>query len=140
MELIKNRPDIQVYGYSKSWLEFVKLDNGGEYDWPSNYLVNASSGSRHINTGTENAFLNLTVVRGSFVATQVSKSWMQSGSYQGKDKPGNNGYRKEVLAKLKKVSSKAFACPGTCFNCLGDGKHACGSRQMQGVTIGIGIH
>ena len=45
MDLIKTRPDIQVYGYSKSWVEFVALHLSG-YAWPENYLLNLSGGSR----------------------------------------------------------------------------------------------
>jgi len=140
MKLIKSRKDLEVYGYSKSWYEFVQLDNNGNYVWPSNYLVNQSSGSKHEKTGIANAFKSLPIVRGEFVATKVDKSWMSSGAYQGKSKEGNKDYRKEVFTNLKKVYSKAFACPGTCFDCLSGGKHACGSKQMKNVAIGIGIH
>lgn len=137
MDILHTRPDLQVYGYSKSWMEFVSLNASG-YKWPENYVVNASSGSRWENTGIANAFKKLPVVRGEFVATQVSKSHMDSGAYQGKDKPGNLEYRKEVREKL--TAKRAFACPGTCFDCMAGGKHACGSKEMAGVTIGIGIH
>tara|TARA_R110000824_G_scaffold25876_2_gene89738 strand:- start:98 stop:1018 length:921 start_codon:yes stop_codon:yes gene_type:complete len=140
MDLIRKRPDVKVYGYSKSWKEFVQLDNFGKYAWPENYLVNASSGSRHEHTGIANAFKSLSVCRGSFEAVQVSKHWMQSGAYQGKDKPGNLGYRKEIREAFKNIGQKVFACPGTCNNCMSDGKHACGSQAMSGVTIAIGIH
>ena len=139
MELIRKREDIKVYGYSKSWMEFVKLDNNGKYAWPKNYLVNASSGSKHEKTGIARAFKALKVVRGEFIATKVSKKWMESGAYQGKDKPGNLEYRKEIREKLKALSKKVFACPGTCYNCLAS-EHACGSEKMKGITIAIGIH
>ena len=139
MELCKARSDLKVYGYSKSWSEFLKLDASG-YVFPSNYLTNASSGSRHENTGLQNAFLKLTVVRGAFNAVQVNKEFIRSRAYQDKNNAGSQDYRKEVLNKLRLTQRKAFACPGNCGNCLPAGQHACGSKSFAGVAIGIGIH
>ena len=139
MELCKARPDLKVYGYSKSWLEFVKLDSTG-YQWPSNYLTNASSGSRHERTGLANAFLSLPVVRGDFLAVKVDKAHINKRAYQDKTKAGSKEYRRDVLAKLRQIQTKAFACPGNCGNCLPQGRHACGSKDFAGVAIGIGIH
>ena len=139
MDLCHLRPDLDVYGYSKSWLEFVKLDATG-YQWPSNYLTNASSGSRHEKTGLANAFLNLPIVRGNFLAVKVDKIHIQKRAYQDKIKEGSKDYRKDVLEKLRKIQSKSFACPGNCGNCLPQGRHACGSKDFAGVNIGIGIH
>jgi len=139
MDLCKARPDLKVYGYSKSWLEFVKLNSTG-YEWPSNYLTNASSGSRHERTGLANAFLSLPVVRGDFLAVKVDKAHINKRAYQDKTKPGSKEYRQDVLAKLRQIQTKAFACPGNCGNCLPQGRHACGSKDFAGVAIGIGIH
>ena len=75
MELCKTRPDLSIYGYSKSWHEFVTLDQTG-FKWPENYLTNASSGSRWKNTGIANAFLALPVVRGSFDAVEVDEEFI----------------------------------------------------------------
>lgn len=139
MDLCKARPDLSVYGYSKSWKEFLQLDASG-YEWPSNYLTNASSGSRHANTGLQNAFLALPVVRGSFNAVNVKREHITSKAYQDKNNSGSQAYRKDVLNKLRETQSKAFACPGNCGNCLPAGRHACGSKDFAGVAIGIGIH
>lgn len=39
---------IMVYGYSKSWPEFLALNDAkGSAWWPKNYVMNVSSGSRH---------------------------------------------------------------------------------------------
>jgi hypothetical protein len=122
MDQCKLRPDLQIYGYSKSWKEFLQLHATG-YAWPKNYLTNASSGSKYENTGIANAFLALPIVRGDFKAVQVDKKWIQSRAYQDKKNEG-----------------RAFACPGSCGNCLPNGKHACGSTAFAGVAIGIGIH
>ena len=139
MELCKARADLSAYGYSKSWFEFVTLGASG-YEWPSNYLVNKSNGSRWINTGIGNAFSALPIVRGEFDAVPVDKSFIASKAYQGKDKEGSAQYRAAVREKLRTVYPRAFACPGNCGNCLPGGRHACGSKDFSGVAIGIGIH
>lgn len=139
MSLCKTRPDLSVYGYSKSWHEFVTLDQTG-FDWPENYLTNASSGSRWHNTGIANAFLALPVVRGSFDAVQVDAEFIRLRSYQGKDQPRSIDYRKEVSRRLRETKVKTFACPGNCGDCLPRGRHACGDRAFTGVSIGIGVH
>ena len=139
MDLCKGRPDLTVYGYSKSWKEFLQLEATG-YDWPENYVTNASSGSRHEKTGIANAFLGLQVVRGDFLAVKVDKSHIKNKSYQNKSNAGSKEYRRDVLEKLKQIQRKAFACPGNCGNCLPQCRHACGSKDFAGVAIGIGIH
>lgn len=139
MDLCKARPDLNVYGYSKSWAEFVSLDSAG-YFWPSNYLVNKSNGSKWINTGIANAFSRLPIVRGEFDAVAVAKSFITSKAYQSKDNPGSGEYRKTVREKLKAIYDRVFACPGNCGNCLPGGRHACGSKEFSGIAIGIGIH
>jgi hypothetical protein len=141
MDLCKARPDLRCYGYSKSWHEFITLNASG-YEWPDNYLTNASSGSKWAQTGIANAFLALPIVRGQFDAVTVEKLFIQQKSYQGKDKPGSNAYRKAVREKLKALtgSKKVFACPGNCGNCLPSGEHACGSKSFDQITIGIGVH
>jgi len=139
MDLCKTRLDLSVYGYSKSWHEFVTLDQAG-FDWPTNYLTNASSGSRWQNTGIANAFLALPVVRGSFDAVKVDSEFIKLRSYQGKEKPRSIEYRKAVSNRLRETKAKTFPCPGNCGDCLPQGRHACGDRSFAGVSIGIGVH
>ena len=139
MDLCHERPDLSVYGYSKSWKEFVMLNASG-YKFPSNYVLNASSGSKHEGTGIQNAFMKIDVIRGEFVAVPVPERFIASKAYQDKANPGSKEYRKTVAEKLKAFSNKVFACPGNCGNCLPRGRHACGSKDFEGVTIGIGIH
>ena len=139
MNLCKSRSDLSVYGYSKSWAEFVSLDQGG-FVWPSNYLVNKSNGSRWINTGIANAFSALPIVRGEFDAVPVDKSFIKSKAYQSKENEGSGEYRKTVREKLRAIYDRVFACPGNCGNCLPGGRHACGSKDFAGIAIGIGIH
>ena len=139
MLLIKARPDLTVYGYTKSWREFVELNATG-FEWPENYIVNQSNGSKWEKTGIGNAFKALPIVRGRFDAVQVAQHFIDSKAYQDKANPGSDLYRKAVREKLKAAHKKVFACPGKCGNCLPGGRHACGSKQFAGVTIGIGIH
>jgi len=141
MDLCKARPDLEVYGYSKSWHEFITLDRTG-YKWPDNYLTNASSGSRWHRTGIENAFNSLPVVRGRFEAVKVDKKHIKNRAYQDKKNDGSGDYRKQVRENLRAALStkKTFSCPGNCGNCLPAGKHACGSRDFSGIAIGIGVH
>ena len=139
MDACKGRKDLQVYGYSKSWRIFLQLNATG-YDWPSNYLTNASSGSIYAGTGLQNAFLKLPVVRGSFDAVKVDKRFIDSRAYQDKTRPLSKEYRATVARILKNAGGRGFACPGNCGNCLPAGRHACGSKQFTGVKIGIGVH
>ena len=139
MDNCKGRKDLNVYGYSKSWRLFLQLNATG-YDWPSNYLTNASSGSIYAKTGLQNAFLKLPVVRGSFDAVKVEKRFIDSRAYQDKNRPLSKEYRATVARILKQAGGRGFACPGNCGNCLPAGRHACGSKQFKGVSIGIGVH
>ena len=139
MELIKSRPKIAVYGYSKSWKEFLSLDATG-YNWPQNYWLNKSSGSKFANTGIERAMYKIFPMRGDFICVPVDRKHIKNKAYQDKANPGSKEYRAEVLLKLKQIAKKVFPCPGNCGNCLPGGRHACGSEDFKGVTIGIGIH
>jgi len=126
-ELLKNRPDIQAYGYSKSWFELL----GYRGALPTNYKLNLSSGHNH-NKRTEKRIKKLSVTRGDFVALPVEKSVM--GKY------GTTEYK----ASLKRSAvdndiDKYFACPGKCEFCA-KGRHACGSEKFNGVSILIGLH
>lgn len=141
MDLCKARPDLAVYGYSKSWSEFVTLDRTG-YAWPENYLTNASSGSKWHRTGIENAFHALPPVRGEFEAVKVDKLHIKNRAYQDKANKGSREYRAAVQSEMHAAmpGKKIFPCPGNCGNCLPAGKHACGSRDFSGIAIGIGVH
>lgn len=61
---------IQVYGYSKSWPEFIGVDKRrGRGWWPDNYTLNLSSGSRYFNDPQWLARMKeLPVSRGEFIA------------------------------------------------------------------------
>lgn len=135
MDLIKSRPEIQVYGYSKSWVEFIALKLSG-YTWPVNYTLNLSSGSRHDDT-LRGLMATLPVTRGEFIAVPVAAHHMKTKAYQSKRNDGHVEYAKDVRQSAGK---RVFVCPGRCGDCLPDGTHACGSSRMKGVTIAIGVH
>ena len=124
MEQCRRRPDLAVYGYSKSWECFLELDAEPGFVWPRNYKVNLSGGSRYVGTDVETRFAALPCVRGAFIAL------------------GEATTPQEIRETLRATtgSQKVFACPGTCGDCMPDGEHACGSERMQDVHIGIGIH
>ena len=121
MKAISKRPDLKVYGYSKSWQLFLDFD--GEF--PPNYLLNISSGS--IYGKRERArMLRLSVVRGSFDMVPIPKAL--GGKYQ------EPAYKAAV-----REQAQGFLCPGRCGKCT-KSDHACGSRRFDGVPILIGIH
>jgi len=141
MDLISAHPSLHVYGYSKSWREFLELDKAG-YDWPRNYIVNKSSGSRWEDTETGKRFDSLSIVRDEFLAVKVDKKHIKNRAYQDKDNAGSKEYRAAVRHEMKAKlgRTKVFACPGNCGNCLPNGRHACGSDDFRGIAIGIGVH
>ena len=140
MDLIKTRPDIQVYGYSKSWVEFVALHLSG-YAWPDNYLLNLSGGSRFAKQeGLRRAMATLPIVRGEFLAVPVDRHHLKNHSYQSRRNAGFRDYAKQVRAN---AGQRVFVCSGDCGDCLtiaGKNQHACGSDRMRGVAIAIGTH
>ena len=73
MLVLRERPDLQTYGYSKSWNLFLMFDRlwASKIGWPKNYLLNLSNGSKyeHLRQKME----RLQVVRGNFLALQIDK-------------------------------------------------------------------
>jgi hypothetical protein len=125
---MKVRNDLKVYGYSKSWEIFLDYHKSGK-SFPTNYILNLSSGSKYDNIGHIRAAMKkLPVTRGEFIAVPAGK------------KPATKTV-KEVAKSfgLKKV----FVCPGKCGSCLpkqGKNIHACGSSLLKDVNIVIGTH
>jgi hypothetical protein len=136
MDLIKTRPELSVYGYSKSWVEFLSL-NLDSYEWPSNYILNLSGGSRHDGTMMRDLMMRLPITRGEFIAVPVAAEHIRNKSYQSKRNVGFADYSKAVR---NAAAQRVFVCAGKCGDCLPDGSHACGSDRFRGVTIAIGVH
>lgn len=135
--LCYSRPDLSVYGYSKSWGVFLRWQ--GEF--PTNYTLNLSSGSVY-NAEVKAQVAKLPIVRGEFVAVQASVEAPKRDKKTGAPSDLNawQAYRKAVMQAAKDAGhAKVFVCPGLCGFCS-NGKHACGNRAFDGVTIAIGVH
>jgi hypothetical protein len=127
------RPDLQVYGYSKSWQLLLSYDQATGGRWPSNYLLNLSSGG----SGTEEekeAVSRLPIARGEFIAIATLKD--HGKAYQSRKNTGFAEYARDVKAQSGR---KVFVCSGKCGDCTPSG-HACGSEKFRGIPIAIGIH
>lgn len=128
MNLLRARPDIRAYGYSKSWPLFLSYAKSNAF--PANYKLNLSGGSRY---GDEylRAMKRIPCVRGEFAAFSVAT----------KQRDNAAKYRREVKrAAIEAGHKKVFVCPGKCGECVPGGVHACGSAKFDGVTVAIGIH
>ena len=131
MDLLKDRPDVRAYGYSKSLPFFDQLGQG--YEWPKNYQLNISSGGVSTPELIEKIKL-LPVYRGKFLSLDAGKD---GADYKENSKP----YRLAVRKAAKALGiNKLFVCPGNCGSCLPKGGHACGMPEFKGITVGIGIH
>ena len=132
MRLCFARPDLKVYGYSKSWALLLAYEkSGGRF--PSNYLLNLSSGG----SGTEaekDAVSRLPIARGEFIAVQTLAD--HGKAYQSRRNAGFADYARDVK---EQSGRKVFVCSGKCGDCTPSG-HACGSEKFRGIPIAIGIH
>ena len=140
--LLRQRPDIQAYGYSKSWKEFLALaDQTNPATWPTNYVLNVSDGSRWDgDTATRERLLSLPIVRGGFHGVDVGKSgsdWVMKSDRRW----GSRNYHNDVrqAGRLKLGTPRVFSCPGKCNECQPNGAHACGQLDFT-TPIVIGIH
>jgi len=135
MDLLKTRPDIRAYGYSKSWKLFIEYDQ--LYTFPDNYQLNLSSGSIYQNNKTIlDQISKLPVYRGEFIALPSNEKMPNILE----DRPSFTAWAKELRQRAKLYGiKKAFVCPGKCGNCTPSG-HACGSKRFKNVPIIIGIH
>jgi hypothetical protein len=133
MRLCQARPDLRVYGYSKSWRLLLSYDDATGGSWPSNYLLNLSSGG----SGTEAekaAVAALPIARGEFVAVATLRD--HGNAYQSRRNAGFGAYQADVKTQ---AGRKVFVCSGKCGDCTPSG-HACGSEKFRGIPIAIGIH
>ena len=132
MRLCFARPDLKVYGYSKSWKLLLSYAESGAR-FPSNYLLNISSGG----SGTEaekEAVSRLPIARGEFIAIPTLKD--HGNAYQSRKNAGFADYARDVR---EQAGRRVFVCSGRCGDCTPSG-HACGSEKFRGIPIAIGIH
>ena len=133
--LMGQRKDLHIYGYSKSWSIFLAYDKTNKA-WPTNYMLNLSGGSKYTSRLRAQMEL-LPIVRGEFVAVKAPSKmpnkldnptlWAQ--------------WAKVVKESARKLGyAKAFVCPGKCYACLPNQEHACGSWKFKNIPVVIGIH
>lgn len=138
-DLCRQRPDLSVYGYSKSWGIFTRFTG----EWAPNYTLNLSSGSKYLNSkAVKAAVAALPITRGEFVAVPVASKAPKRDPKTGAalDPVAWREHRLQVLEAAKVLGlGKVFVCPGLCGFCA-NGKHACGNRSFDGIPIAIGIH
>lgn len=133
MTLCNARPDLRVYGYSKSWRLLLSFDEATGGRWPSNYLLNLSSGGSGTDEEKE-AVSRLPIARGEFVAVPTLAD--HGNAYQSRRNAGFADYARDVRTQ---AGRRVFVCSGKCGDCTPSG-HACGSEKFRGVPIAIGIH
>lgn len=127
--LLKQRPDVSAYGYSKSFDIFLEADRRGIAP-PANYVVNLSSGSKYENTETKKHFSGLPVVRGEFTAIHVEGEGTKWA--KGFARYSSPEYYKAMREEGKKQGFTRFAvCPGECGTC-GNGKPFCAGMDRDG--------
>lgn len=132
--LLKTRPDIEGYGYSKSW--DLIWEYGQKNVFPANYLLNLSNGGSPQRVSRE-AMSGLSITRGEFIGLKIDYPHKKMRSFaRYKDPEYHRALRKAATdAGLTKV----FSCPGICDSCAGS-KHACGSKRFRGIQIVNGVH
>lgn len=141
MDLIRLRPDLQVYGYSKSWRILLEADRLGIH-WPSNYVLNLSSGGRDLELLPE--MRKLPIVRGEFLAISINYRpspdlWPHKGNYPNTVKYKDPAYYEALKEGAEQAGIRNyFPCPGFCDNCSRAG-HVCGMKNAK-KTVLIGIH
>ena len=116
--LMKVYPKVKFYGYSKSFGILNRLKN---YNFPSNYKLNISNGSKYdSNLELLQVIQSLPITRGKFTAVNIPKGTKQVGKYM-----------RTLLDK------KVIPCPGECGTCSNIG-HLCGTDIK--TTIAIPLH
>lgn len=76
MKTLRARPNIMAYGYSKSWPQFLNYDKKINGNWPDNYSLNLSGGSKYDNIpALRERMMKLKCTRGEFVAVKMGKKY-----------------------------------------------------------------
>lgn len=131
MDVIRNRPKIEAYGYSKSFTELLAADvvlNVSQKTWPDNYILNLSDGHKH-GPQMVKYVEDLPISRGRFITVKMPYK-VTSAMHDDRDHQN----------KLRGIyGGKAFTCPGKCGDCTPKG-HACGSARFKDVDIIIAVH
>lgn len=132
--MLRIRPDVRAYGYSKSLHLFQEWAQRG-LPFPTNYALNLSSGSRWDGLPIVDEVAALPIVRGTYLSVPVHGNYAKG--FKRFEDPAYHAEVRQVARQL--TGERVFSCPGSCGNCLVSG-HACGSDRFRGVTIAIGEH
>jgi hypothetical protein len=137
MAQLRERPDVQAYGYSKSWDLLLAFDRETGSAWPDNYRLNLSSGGRAVASAEE--MMRLPITRGAFVALPLGDLYkpVQRGVARYSDPTYYTALRQ--AAEQAGYGKKVFLCPGACGDCTSRG-HACALPSLRGVPVIIGVH
>jgi hypothetical protein len=129
--LLRQRPDIRAYGYSKSW----RILESVAHLVPPNYALNLSSGSIHDgDTEFTDRMLGLPFVRGIFAAVHLRRRHAKGfGRFDSPD------YHRDVRESAQSDGmGKVFSCTGKCGSCSSRGP-VCGLVEIK-LPVAIGIH
>jgi hypothetical protein len=122
MTLLRNKPQLATYGYSKSWEELASY--AGE--WPSNYRLNLSNGSR---------FNEASGIARRVLALPITRGWFKAIGSKGGIEYDTVEYRAKARQVAKEAGLKrVFVCSGLCGSCTPQG-HFCGSDNKADVVI-----
>ena len=140
-DLLNTRPDLQCYGYSKSWLLFIAWDDAHR-PFPTNYALNLSSGSSQDgNAELVERMFTLPVCRNWFIAVEVDKRFMRKE--KGYNRYHDPEYHRAVREAARKLGhNRVFSCTGNCNKCGSHGgknAHVCGARKADGTFVYSGI-
>lgn len=132
------RPDLKIYGYSKSWDELWAMRK----HWPDNYMLNISSGGRTRKV-TVDMMMSLprVKVRGRFINVPIPSKLVKVGS----KRYALPEYKAAVRLSAQELGlGNVFVCPGNCGTCVdtpdGSTGPACGDERFANVLIAIGTH
>jgi len=118
--LLRQRPDVACYGYSKSWAILESLGSAV----PANYVLNLSSGGIDDTPEYRERMRGLPMTRGDFIALPIEGKFAKG--FARYDDPE---YHRAVRAAAAAAGlGKVFSCPGQCGACTGAG-HACGATM-----------
>ena len=137
METLKKLPQVKAYGYSKSIPLFLYLLKKG-YTFPTNYLLNESSGGKFDKLWRELESNPKAPVRGRFLAVKLDGKRSSHNRTQ-RDRVDIKNALGSVSEYKKKNGRSYFICGGKCGECTSIG-HACGIPQFKNIDIIIPIH
>ena len=136
--LMSMRPDLKVYGYSKSGALFLAWNKSGK-PFPDNYILNLSSGSKYDSLYRQ-AVARLPIVRGEFIGVDSALP-MPKGKTSAEIRASADWVPYQAAVRQAAQAAgyeKVFVCPGKCGDC-GIKAHACGNAQLT-IPVAIAIH